>query len=87
MTREQYAGAYRPKISMLNHAKDALNPLVNTRILKERIAVIDFYKFRYGADHTYWVHAAMRRMSGNLNRYKFNYALKAFLAYQVYSAE
>jgi len=62
-----------------------LNPFVNAETLRNRLWVIDHYKFRYGAGHTYWVHSALSRAFKNVNRYKFNYLLKAFLAYNVYS--
>lgn len=55
-------------------------------MLKNRLWVIDHYRYRYGADHTYWVHSALRRLAANMNRYKFNYAVKGILAYQAYAA-
>jgi hypothetical protein len=63
-----------------------LNPNVNANILKNRLWVIDHYRYRWGADHTYWVHTALKRMAVNANRYKFNYAAKGFLLYQGYTA-
>jgi len=86
LTREQFAGAHRPRLTVFNSARDALNPHVNSTTLKNRLWVIDHYKYRYGADHTFWVHSVLRRAGANLNRYKFNYVVKAFLAYQVYSS-
>ena len=62
--------------------RDQLNPALNASTLKQRLAVIDHYKFRYGADYTYWVHTAMRNVNSHLWKYKFNYLLKAFFAYQ-----
>ena len=86
LTKEQYAGAYRPRISIFNSARDALNPYVNAETLRNRLWVIDHYKFRYGANHTYWVHTMLGNWGKHLMRYKFNYAVKGFLAYQVYAA-
>ena len=85
LTKEQYAGAYRPRISIFNSTRDALNPYVNAETLRNRLWVIDHYRFRYGASYTYWVHTLLQKTGSNLNRYKFNYLLKAFFAYQVYS--
>jgi hypothetical protein len=45
--------------------------------------MIEYYKFRYGAEHTYWVHSLLKKMARVTNKYKFNYAVKAFLAYNV----
>ena len=59
---------------------------MNAQVLKNRLWVIEHYRYRYGADHTYWVHAGLRRLAANVNRYKFNYALKGLIAYQAYSA-
>lgn len=85
LTKEQYAGQYRPKLSIFSSSKDALNPSLNAEKLKNRLFVIDHYKYRYGVNHTYWVHSALAKSANKLNKYKFNYALKAFLAYNVYS--
>ena len=66
--------------------RDALNPNVDVQALKNRLWAIDHYKYRYGADHTYWVHSSLRRLFTRLNTYKLNYALKGFLAYQAVSS-
>jgi hypothetical protein len=58
---------------------------VNAETLRNRLWVIDHYRFRYGAAHTYWVHTFLSRALNNVNKYKFNYLLKAFLTYNVYS--
>ena len=63
-----------------------MNPNINATTLKNRLWVIDHYRYRYGADHTFWVNSVLRRMAANANRYKFNYAVKGFLLYQSYSA-
>ena len=86
LTKEQYAGSYRPTLTIFNSARDALNPHVNSEVLRTRLAVIDHFKSRYGREHTYWLHTVLRRMGGSLTRYKFNYLLKGFLAYGVYSS-
>ena len=85
LTKEQFAGAYRPRISIFNTSRDALNPYVNAETLKNRLWVIDHYRYRYGSAYTYWVHTLLGNMGRGLNKYKFNYLLKAFLWYQVYS--
>ena len=86
ITREQYNGSFRPRIQAFNQARDALNPHVDATTLKNRLWTIDHYRFRYGADHTYWVHALLRNSSKHLMRYKFNYAAKAFILYQGWAA-
>ena len=86
MTREQYSGNFRPKIQLFNHAQDALNPQVNAIALRERLWYIDHYRFRYGAQHTYWVHTALSKMLKHANRYKFNTAVKALVFYQAFAA-
>jgi hypothetical protein len=85
MTREQYAGKHK-SMNIFDAHRDALNPAVNTQALKKRLWLIDHYKYRYGADHTYWVHALLRRTASHASKYKFNYALKAFLAFNAYTA-
>lgn len=85
LTKEQYAGSYRPRLSIFNSSRDALNPFVNAETLRNRLWVIDHYRFRYGAAHTYWLHSFLSRSLNKVNKYKFNYLLKAFLAYNVYA--
>ena len=77
LTSEQYAGAYRPKLTIFSSTRDALNPQVNTEKLRNRLAVIDHYRYRYGAQHTFWVHTAMRKHGSHIWKYKFNYGVKA----------
>jgi hypothetical protein len=72
-------------LSIFNSSRDALNPFVNAETLRNRLWVIDHYRFRYGAAHTYWLHTFLSRTLKNVNKYKFNYLLKAYLAYNVYS--
>lgn len=85
LTKEQYAGSFRPRLTIFDSSRDALNPMVNTETLRNRLWVIDHYKYRYGANHTFWVHTLLGKAFGNLNRYKFNYAVKAFLLYSAFS--
>ena len=86
LTREQYAGAIRPRFSMFNSARDALNPHANAETLRNRLWVIDHYRFRYGAAHHYWVHTALSKLARNVRTYGLNYAVKALIGYQIYSS-
>ena len=87
LTKEQYAGSqYLPRLSIFNVTRDALNPRVNAEVLRNRLWVIDHYKFRYGAQHTYWVHYALKNAAKNAWTYKFNYLAKGLLAYNAYRA-
>lgn len=79
LTREQYLGSRQT--SLLSAHRDVLNPAMNLEILKHRLERIHHYKYRFGADHTFWVHAVLRNGSTHLYRYKFNYLFKAYLAY------
>ena len=72
-------------MSIFNSSRDALNPFVNAETLRNRLWVIDHYRFRYGAQHTYWMHSLLGKAGNKLFKYKFNYALKGLLAYQVYA--
>lgn len=86
ITSEQYAGAYRPKLTIFSATRDALNPKVNTTKLRNRLWVIDHYRYRYGAQHTFWLHAAMNKYGTHLWKYKFNYGVKALAAFAVFSS-
>jgi hypothetical protein len=59
LTREQFSGSFRPRLQIFNSARDALNPHANATTLRNRLWVIDHYRFRYGAAHHYWVHTAL----------------------------
>ena len=86
MTREQFAGSYRPRLQIFNSARDALNPHANAANLRNRLWVIDHYRFRYGAAHHYWVHTALSKIAKNVKTYGANYAVKALIGYQIYSS-
>ena len=62
-----------------------MNPRINTEVLRNRLWTIDHYKFRYGAQHTYWLHFALRKASKHMWTYKFNYLAKGALAYMTYA--
>ena len=47
MTSEQYTGVMPRQINALSVSKDTLNPLLNTTILKQRLAAIDYYNNGY----------------------------------------
>lgn len=86
LTSEQYAGAYRPKLTLLSATRDALNPQVNTAKLRNRLWVIDHYRYRYGAQHTFWLHTFMKNQGARLWKYKFNYGVKALAAFMIYNS-
>jgi len=85
LTKEQYSGEFRPRITGLSISRDSLNPLLNAQILKERLALIEHYKAANGGHmFHHWPYYFMKNMGTHMNRYKFNYGLKAFAAYVVY---
>lgn len=62
-----------------------MNPLLNAQVLKERLALIEHYKHANGGHKfAHWPYYFARSAGGHLNRYKFNYGIKAFAAYVVY---
>ena len=86
LTKEQYSGSnILPRLNIFNVSQDALNPRMNTELLRNRLWTIDHYKYRYGAKHTFWVHYAMRNAARHCWTYKFNYLAKGALAYLTYS--
>ena len=84
MTSEQYSGIVPRSINALSASRDALNPLLNTTILKNRLADIEHYKYIHGEKYARWPHFLMGNMGRNLWKYKFNYAVKGFAAYLVF---
>ena len=86
LSSEQYAGAYRPKLTIFSATRDALNPQVNTTKLRNRLWLIDHYRYRYGAQHTFWLHAAMKGLGTKLWKYKFNLGAKACAGYLIYNS-
>lgn len=84
LTKEQFSGNYRSKVPALNASRDTINPAINLETLKNRLWVAEHYRLLHGVEHAYWPHYFIRNLGGHLNKYKFNYAVKAFFAYQVY---
>ena len=71
-------------MNLLNSSRDTLNPLLNTNTLKTRLEMIEAYKYKHGKMYARWPHYFMQRVSQNLWRYKFNYAVKGFAAFLVF---
>ena len=71
-------------INALSASRDTLNPLLNTTILKNRLADIEHYKYLHGEKYARWPAYFMANVGRHLWKYKFNYAVKGFAAYLVY---
>ena len=84
LTSEQYSGVVPRQINALTVSRDTLNPLLNTTILKQRLATIEHYKHLHGEMYARWPHYWMGRTANTLWKYKFNYAVKGFAAYMVF---
>ena len=84
LTKEQYSGNYRDNLTLRSSSRDALNPAMNLETLKNRLWVSEHYRLLHGVEHAYWPHYVMRNVGGHMWKFKFNYAVKAFFAYQVY---
>ena len=87
LTKEQYNNNQIVPRSLhaLSVSRDTLNPLLNTAVLKERLADIEYFKYRHGVMIHRWPHFALGRLGTNLYKYKFNYGVKAFAAYIVWN--
>ena len=53
-------------------------------MLKNRLNVIEYYRNLHGIENAYWPHYFLRNTGTHVWKYKFHYAFKAFLAYNVY---
>ena len=84
LTKEQYSGEYRNKLLNINASRDTLNPSANLETLKNRLWVTEYYRLLHGVEHAYWPHYTLRNVGADLNKYKFNYLVKAFFVYQCY---
>ena len=84
LTKEQYSGKLSRGINALSASRDTLNPMLNAKTLKDRLTAIEYYKYQHGVEHARWPHFFMTNCARHLNRYKFNYGIKAFGAYVVY---
>jgi hypothetical protein len=65
-------------------SRDTLNPLLNTTILKERLAKIEYYKHLHGEMYARWPHYWMGRTANQLWKYKFNLAIKGCMGYMIF---
>lgn len=70
---------------LLSVSRDTLNPLLNTETLRNRLAVIEHYKYLHGVQRAHWPHFAMQRAARYLMRYKVNLLVKAGAGYLVYN--
>lgn len=52
--------------------------------LKNRLWVAQYYKNLHGEEFANWPHYFLRNSLKHLNKYKLNYAFKAFVAYHMY---
>ena len=84
LTNEQYSGIVPRSINALSASRDTLNPLLNTTVLKQRLADIEKYKYLHGEKYARWPAYFMANTGRHLWKYKFNYAVKGFAAYLVY---
>ena len=57
---------------------------MNLQTLKNRLWVTEHYRLLHGVEHAYWPHFFLRNMGAHVFKFKFNYALKGFFAYQCY---
>ena len=84
MTTEQYSGVVPRQINALNVSRDTLNPLLNTTVLKQRLAAIEHYRLLHGVKYARWPHVFMGRMSNYMWTYKFNLVVKGAAAYMTF---
>lgn len=70
---------------MLNSSRNAMNPVMNLENLRARLQAIEYYKNLRGVEYDYWPHYVLGKMNRHLWRYKFNYAIKGFFVYALYS--
>jgi hypothetical protein len=84
LTKEQFSGVAKRQSGVLSASRDTLNPLLNTETLKNRLAVIEHYRYVHGVEYAHWPHFAMSRLARHVFRYKVNYAIKGFAAYLIY---
>jgi hypothetical protein len=86
LTKEQYNTHVEPRtLANLSVSRDSLNPALNLTLLKGRLNAIEYYNNRLGVELAHWPHFAMKRLGTHLNKYKFNYLVKGFALYIVYS--
>ena len=72
------------QVNALSVSRDTLNPLLNTTILKQRLAAIEHYNMLHGPQYARWPHYFMGQTAAKLWKYKFNYAVKGAAAYMLY---
>ena len=58
--------------------------MLNTNILKQRLAAIDYYNNLHGAKYARWPHYWMGQTATRLWKYKVNLAVKGAAAYMLY---
>ncbi len=61
-----------------------MNPQQSLETLKNRLWVTEYYRNLHGEEFAHWPHYFLRNSFKHINKYKFNYAVKAFFLYHVY---
>ena len=61
LTKEQYTGVIPTKLNALSASRDTLNPLLNAKLLKDRLEAIEHYKYQHGIKYARWPHYALGR--------------------------
>lgn len=84
LTKEAYSGNYRNRISPISNSANILNPQMNLETLKNRLFVVDYYRNLHGVQNAYWAHYFLKRAGNHIYKYKFAFALKSLLVYNIY---
>ena len=58
--------------------------MLNTQLLRQRLQMIEHYKYQHGIEIARWPHFFMKRAGSHLYKFKFNYAIKAAALFMVY---
>ena len=84
LTNEQYQGVVPRQVNALSVSRDTLNPLLNTQVLKNRLAAIEYYNMQHGSLYARWPKHFMAQTAAKLWKYKVNLAVKGAAGYMLY---
>ena len=84
LTESQYSTSKVGRYTDSALKRETLNPAVNLKRLRDRIATTEAIAKRYTLIQKDWLRLALERVGGQVWKYKFNYIAKFVLLYKAY---
>ena len=85
LTDSQFVSTKTPKYVDSGLSRSTLNPAINLKRLRDRIATTEAIAKRYTPQQRDWVRYTLERVGSQAWKYKINFFLKVIVVYKLYS--